>query len=305
MIWAFFGQDRAMDTSVSLLILAAGLGSRFGSDKQILQIPPLGLPIFAFSLQDVLKNGVTHAVIVTRFELADFFETNIFPRFPAVHFDIIFQDLAGPELPRNRIKPWGTGHAVLCAREYIRGNFVVINADDFYGADAIKAAINFVKKSGAECCCIGYPLVRTLSAGGPVSRGIIEVDSENYVTAITEITQIQRLADGSIISLDSSKNFDPALLWPRRFVSLNLFGLGGDIFIILNQKFHLFLQKNQNSLTAEFYLPEAIAGPDVLGVGVAMKMLPTRGYWFGVTYREDLFLAEKRLREFVRRGLYA
>ncbi|MDR1303552.1 MAG: NTP transferase domain-containing protein [Puniceicoccales bacterium] len=293
-----------MDTSVSLLILAAGLGSRFGLAKQILQIPPLGLPLFAFSLQNAVKNGVTHAVIVTRSELANFFEANIFPRFLAIHFDIIFQDLVGPKLPRNRTKPWGTGHAVLCARDYIRGNFVVVNADDFYGAEAIGAAVNFVKKNNTECCCIGYPLIQTLSASGPVSRGIIEVDSENRATAITEVTQIQRLADGSIISLNSAKNFDSALLWPQRLVSLNLFGLSRDIFTILEQKFYSFLQKNQNSPTAEFYLPGAIVGANIFGRKLAMKMVPTQDYWFGVTYRGDIALVEERLRELVAKGLY-
>jgi hypothetical protein len=303
MILAFFGQDRAMDASISLLILAAGFGSRFGSDKQIVKISSLRLPIFAFSLQDALKNNVTHAVIVTRSELADFFEKNIFPRFPTIHFDIVFQDLAEQKLTQNRIKPWGTGHAVLCAEDYIRGHFVVVNGDDFYGAEGIGAAINFVKKN-AKCCCVGYPLGHTLSDNGPVSRGIIEVDGRNFVTAITEIPHIQRLGDGSIVSLDPAKNFDPTLLRPERLVSLNLFGLRRDIFAILKQKFYIFLEKNYNSPTAEFHLPEAIAAPDVLSGALTMEVLSARGCWRGVTYREDLPLLEERLEGLVLRGLY-
>jgi bifunctional N-acetylglucosamine-1-phosphate-uridyltransferase/glucosamine-1-phosphate-acetyltransferase GlmU-like protein len=296
-----------MHCSVSLLILAAGLGSRFGGDKQILKISSLQLPILAFSLQDAVKNNIAHAVIVTRSELADFFEKDIFTRFPSIHFDLVFQDQATPKLPENRVKPWGTGHATLCAAGHIHGNFIVMNADDFYGYHAIASAIHFMENSKPnQFCCIGYPLSHTLSPNGPVSRGIIQMDSQNFITSIIEIIHIQRQPDGSIIAPNAMKNSDssPTLLQPQRPVSLNLFGLNANIFPILKQKFQNFLQKNGNSPTAEFYLPTAITASDVINKTIIMKMLPTQDHWRGITHKNDLPFVESQLNQFIDQGLY-
>ncbi|MDR2371701.1 MAG: hypothetical protein LBD60_00970 [Puniceicoccales bacterium] len=302
-----------MHDTISLLILAAGLGSRFGGNKQILKISSLQLPILAFSLQDAVKNNITHAVIVTRFGLADFFEKNIFPYFPSIHFDLVFQDQAMPKLPTNRIKPWGTGHAVLCAREYIRGNFIVVNADDFYGPHAIATAIRFLENNQSnQFCCVGYPLGHTLSPNGPVSRGIIQMDSQNFVTSIVEMVKIQQFSDGSITGhsphMEKKKNNpnedSPILLQPQQPVSLNLFGLSANVFPILEQKLQNFLQHNSSSSTAEFYLPIATTAPDVLNKTVTMKMLPTRDRWFGMTYPDDRLLIENQLNRWIAQGIY-
>jgi UTP-glucose-1-phosphate uridylyltransferase len=297
-----------MGDSVSLLILAAGLGSRFGADKQILKISSLQLPIFAFSLWDAVRNRITHAAIVTRSQLADFFERNIFPRFPSIRFDLVFQDQAKPELPANRIKPWGTGHAVLCAAGHIQGNFIAVNADDFYGPNAIATAIHFLESNNHpnQFCCVGYPLAHTLSPNGPVSRGIIQMDSQNFITSITEMTQIQRQSDGSIVAHQIAQDTDhpPIPLQPQQPVSLNLFGLHAHIFPILEQKFQSFLQKNGNSSTAEFYLPTAITAPNVLNKTITMKMLPTQDRWLGMTYPGDYLLVEDQLNQWIARGMY-
>jgi bifunctional N-acetylglucosamine-1-phosphate-uridyltransferase/glucosamine-1-phosphate-acetyltransferase GlmU-like protein len=297
-----------MPHSVSLLILAAGLGSRFGSDKQILKVSSLQLPILAFSLQDAVKNNIAHAVIVTRSELADFFKKNIFPHFPSIHFDLVFQDQAMPKLPANRTKPWGTGHAVLCAQECIQGNFIVVNADDFYGPHAIASTVHFLENNHSnQFCCVGYPLIHTLSPNGPVSRGIIQTDSSNYVTSISEITQIQQQSNGSIFSPHTTKgsNHFPLLLEPQQPVSLNLFGLNANIFPLLEQKFQNFLQQNENFLTAEFYLPTALTTPDILNKTITMKMLPTQDRWLGITYRNDLPFVEDHLNQLIAKGLYS
>jgi NDP-sugar pyrophosphorylase family protein len=300
-----------MHDTISLLILAAGLGSRFGGDKQILKISSLQLPILAFSLQDAVKNNITHAVIVTRSELANFFEKNIFPYFPSIRFDLVFQDQAMPKLPTNRIKPWGTGHAVLCAQEYIRGNFIVVNADDFYGPHAMATAIYFLENNQSnQFCCIGYPLSHTLSPNGPVSRGIIQTDSQNFVTSIVEMAKIQQLPDGSITGTHPEKEKDdpsedsPILLQPQQPISLNLFGLGVNVFSILEQKFQNFLRQNSSSPTVEFYLPVAITAPDVLNKTVTMKMLPTRDRWLGMTYPDDRLRLENLLNQWIALGMY-
>jgi UTP-glucose-1-phosphate uridylyltransferase len=296
-----------MHDTISLLILAAGLGSRFGGDKQILEISARRLPIFAFSLQDAAKNNVNHAVIVTRFELADFFKKNIFPRFPSIQFDLVFQDQMAPKFPTNRSKPWGTGHAVLCAREYICRNFIVINADDFYGPRAMAAAIHFFGNNYPDqFCCIGYPLSHTLSPNGPVSRGIIQTDSQNFVLSITEMAKIQQFSDGSITGYPThpEKGDVPILLRSQQAVSLNLFGLHANIFPILEEKFQDFSWENGNSSTAEFYLPTAITTPDVLNHRITMKMLPTQDRWLGMTYPADRPFVENQLNQLIARGIY-
>jgi UTP-glucose-1-phosphate uridylyltransferase len=301
-----------MCDSVSLLILAAGLGSRFGADKQILKISSLQIPILAFALLDAVRNNITHAVIVTRAKLASFFEKSIFPRFPSIHFDLVFQDQVEPKLPKNRIKPWGTGHAVLCAADRIRGNFIAMNADDFYGPNAIAPAMHFWEgnledNNPDQFCCIGYLLTNTLSPNGPVSRGIIQADAQNFITSITEITQIQRQSNGSIIAPHIAKGSDcfPILLQPQQPVSLNLFGLNANIFSILEQKFQNFLQQNLSSPTAEFYLPTAITASDVLNGMITMKMLPTQDHWFGITHKNDFPFVESQLNQLIDQGLYA
>jgi NDP-sugar pyrophosphorylase family protein len=298
--------------AISLLILAAGLGSRFGGDKQILKLSSLQLPILAFSLRDAVKNSVNHAVIVTRSELADFFEKNIFAHFPSIHFDLVFQDQTMPK--PNRIKPWGTGHAVLCAREYIRGNFIVANADDFYGPHAMATAIRFLKNNRPnQFCCVGYSLSHTLSPNGPVSRGIIQTDAQNFVTSIVEMVRIQQLSDGSIAGYsthverekDAPNEGFPIPLQPQQPASLNLFGLGVNVFQILEQKFQNFLRQNSSSPIAEFYLPTAITAPDVLNKTATMKMLPTRDRWLGMTYPDDRLRIENLLNQWIARGMYS
>ncbi|MDR1590401.1 MAG: hypothetical protein LBR92_00115 [Puniceicoccales bacterium] len=296
-----------MHDTISLLILAAGLGSRFGSDKQILKISSLRLPILAFSLKDAVKNNITHAVIVTRSDLSDFFKKNIFPYFPSIHFDLIFQDQTMPKLPVNRIKPWGTGHAVLCAQEYIRGNFIIVNADDFYGPQAMATAIHFFENNHSnQFCCVGYPLSHTLSPNGPVSRGILQVDSQNSVISIVEMANIQQLPDGSIVgySTHPEKEDVPILLGAQQLVSLNLFGLNAHIFAGLEQKFQDFLQQNGTSLTEEFYLPTALMAPDVLPKITTMKMLPTQDRWLGMTFPDDCLFVENQLNQFIAQKIY-
>jgi UTP-glucose-1-phosphate uridylyltransferase len=302
-----------MHDSCSLLILAAGLGSRFGADKQIVALSSLSLPIFGFSLQDAVKNNITHAIIVTRSTLANFFEKNIFPCFPAIHFDLVFQDQSLPSLPMGRLKPWGTGHAVLCAKDYISHYFIVINADDFYGQNAITIAANFLKSTFPnQYCCVGYPLIHTLSPNGPVSRGIIESDSQNFVTSITEMAHIEQGSNGTITAHKISEktkssrhsSFSSITLQPQQPVSLNLFGLNSNIFPILEEKFQNFLKENDHSPTTEFYLPTTITAPDILNKIMTMKMLSTQDHWLGITYRDDLLFVENHLETLIAQGIY-
>ena len=288
-----------MKSTASLVILAAGMGSRFGGDKQIVPLSCLQWPLLRFTLFDAWLAGIRHVVIITRTGLVSFFERDIFPNFPDVRFDIVCQDQVEPK----RAKPWGTGHAALCAKSAAQERFFIINADDFYGRKAIAQAVHFLEsKIDGQYGCIGYSLANTLSLHGAVSRGIIRTDENDHVQSIDEYIQIQKHDDGQIYAVEH-RTQQHVVLPNDQPTSLNLFAFDRSVFDVLQTKFEAFLEKQQESETAEFFLPSSVTSPDVLQHHV-MHMIPTQDHWLGLTYANDLLEVEQQLNQLIDQGRY-
>jgi NDP-sugar pyrophosphorylase family protein len=292
----------------SLLILAAGMGSRYGSLKQVDRFGPSGETIVEYSIYDALRAGFGKIVMVVRREfLNDFKEIVLKKASTKAEISFVFQELtmlpAGFLLPQGRVKPWGTGHAVMLCESEIDTPFAVINADDFYGADSYRILAQFLKTPQKEHIeeygIVDYPLDHTLSESGSVSRGVCQVDKEGYLTKIAEYKNISR--KGGAIS--GELNRETAQFTGKEPVSMNLIGFRPSMFQQLKSQFNRFLSENINDLNAEFYIPSAMN--EVIRSGNArVKALHTNEKWFGVTYREDRDMVMKNLQNLVKQGNY-
>jgi hypothetical protein len=294
----------------TLLILAAGMGSRYGGLKQISRFGPSGETIVEYSIYDAIRAGFEKAVVVLRKSFADeFMETVISRAIKKIDISFVFQELEnlpeGYEVPPDRVKPWGTGHAILMAEHEINTPFAVINADDFYGADAYRVIYDFLSKPRSnniieEYCLIDYLLKNTLSKSGSVARGICQVDSNGYLTDIIEHTNIYESGNTyySVLS-DKSKQ----QLTGNEHVSMNMMGFLPSFLSHLKNLFNDFIKQNLNNNTAEFYLPVALN--QVIQNGKAkVRVLSTSARWFGVTYADDRKLVIDSLRDLVSKGTY-
>ena len=245
----------------ALLILAAGLASRYGSLKQIEQIGPSGERIIDYSVFDAIRAGFAKVVFVIREEFEKEFDECIIKSLPShINTDVAIQKNEIKHAPiqklSDRKKPWGTGHAVLSAEKLIDTPFVVINADDFYGYYSFKQTVQFIYNYDNinEHALIGYPLLNTMSDFGSVSRGICEIDSNNYLKSIVERTKIKYVKDHIMFNENSCwKKLDK-----NEIVSMNMFAFKPSIFASLKESFKEFLEINGNDQNVEFYLPSAI-----------------------------------------------
>jgi hypothetical protein len=292
----------------TLLILAAGMGSRYGSLKQIDRFGPAGETIVEYSMYDALRAGFGKIVLVVRQNFVDDFREivlNKAMRKADIHF--VFQELenlpAGFSLPANRVKPWGTAHAVLMAADAINTPFAVINADDFYGPESYRIMSGFLSKpqSGSieEYCLVDYSLENTLSESGAVSRGICRGDDKGYLADITEHKKISRNGQEIISVTESGK----VVLTGKERVSMNLMGFMPSMFGYLQQQFSGFLTLNVGKPDSEFFLPTAM-NEVILSGKARVKVLPTIEKWFGVTYREDRDMVMNSLKKLVDEGVY-
>jgi UTP-glucose-1-phosphate uridylyltransferase len=292
----------------TLIILAAGMGSRYGSLKQIDRFGPSGETIVEYSIYDALRAGFKKVVLVIRQNFADDFREIVLNNaMKKADISFVFQELdnlpPGISLPADRVKPWGTGHAVLMADGKVDTPFAVVNADDFYGAQSYRIMADFLSQPRLnppeEYCLVDYRLVNTLSESGYVSRGICSVNKDNYLTDITEHKKLKR--DGNEIS--SLTENGKIILTGNERVSMNLMGFLPSMFDHLRQQFAAFLEANYLNNSAEFFLPSAMN--EVIKSGKArVKVLPTMEKWFGVTYREDREMVMNSLKELVDRGVY-
>ncbi len=292
----------------TLLVLAAGMGSRYGSLKQMDGVGPNGEAIIDYSVFDAIRAGFGKVVFVIRHSFeADFKEVFNAERFGGkIEVEYVFQELdylpEGFTLPAERVKPWGTNHAVMMASNAIHEPFAVINADDFYGREAyaaISAYLSELENSTGKYCMVGYEVSKTLSENGTVSRGVCTVDVEGNLTSMVERTQIERV-NGTILFHDDGAD-EP--LEENTPVSMNLFGFTPDYFAHSEAYFKEFLAENIDNLKSEFYIPKMVN--KVISDGTAtMRVLRTSSNWFGVTYKEDKPQLMAKIEELIERGIY-
>ena len=276
----------------TLLVLAAGMGSRYGSLKQMDGVGPNREAIIDYSVYDAIRAGFGKVVFVIRHSFAkEFQEVFSAERFGGrIAVEYVFQELdylpEGLSVPEGREKPWGTNHAVMMAAEAIHEPFAVINADDFYGAEAYRTIGDYLSKLGDSrnrYCMVAYDLNRTLSENGTVSRGVCSVDAEGNLTGMVERTQIERVADGRILFHDGGAD-EP--LVEDTPVSMNLFGFTPDFFTYSAEYFKEWFAANSGNLKAEFYIPTMVN--KLIGEGTAsLRVLRSTAQWHGVTYKED------------------
>jgi hypothetical protein len=293
----------------TLLILAAGIGSRYGGLKQLDQIGPSGEAIIDYSIYDAIRAGFGKVIFVIKENIAIEFNEVFDEKLRGkIRVEYVFQEInkipEGIGYSKDRQKPWGTGHAVLVAMDKIHEPFAVINADDFYGCSSYQALAGFYKEwtphKGDTYCMIGYELGKTLSEYGSVSRGICQQDCNDFLLEVNERTRIERDARGIAYIDETGKSF---YLDEQTTVSMNFWGFTPSFFEHLGKGFLEFIKINATSPKAEFYIPAVIN--DLLKQKKAsVRILPCSDQWFGMTYREDRELVVSKIRELVNAGVY-
>lgn len=290
----------------TLLILAAGMASRYGSMKQIQSFGPGGETIMDYSIYDAIRAGFKTVVFIIRKEFAKDFQDIFEPKLKGkVKLDYVYQDLQsftdGFTIPAERTKPWGTAHAVLCSKDSVKEPFAVINADDFYGRDAFEKAYKFLTSDCNEkvYSIIGYELLKTLSENGTVNRGVCQVDATRNLSAIAERLNISQ-KNGKIICDD---NQEPKELALDSQVSMNFWCFHPSIFEYTEELFAKFLRENIANPKSEFFIP--IVADQFISDGEGIiRVIPTSSQWFGVTYKEDAPDVKQSLDELVSKGEY-
>lgn len=290
----------------TLLILAAGMASRYGGMKQIEAFGPSGETIMDYSIYDAIRAGFGKVVFIIREEFADNFKSIFEPKLAGkVETAYVFQELAffteGWEIPADRTKPWGTAHAVLCARNAVKEPFAVINADDFYGRDAFEKASKFLTGdcNNSTWAIVGYELLNTLSAHGTVNRGVCQVDTDGNLASIAERLNISE-QDGKIICDDDR---EPREISRDSKVSMNFWCFSPYVFDFSEELFHAFLDKNIAVPKSEFFIPIVADDYIRLGKGV-IRVIPTSSSWFGVTYKQDAPAVKAAIDQLVSSGEY-
>ena len=300
--------DKGNRMKPTLLILAAGMGNRYGGLKQIDPVGPNGEIIIDYSIYDAIRAGFGKLVFVIRHYFEDVFKEKIANKFEGiVETAYAYQELDaaldGFALPPERKKPWGTGHATLLGRDFIDEPFAVINADDYYGIDSFKTMSEFLcgpKVSATNYAMVGYILRNTLSKYGSVARGVCYCDDKQCLNNIFERTGVEKYGNGARY-FDEDGTEHP--LTGDEVVSMNLWGLHPSVFRHISEKFKDFLKEHGNDPKAELYIPVVIDGLVKSGK-VKVKVLPTQDTWFGVTYRQDRDIAEQCIRKLIDKGLY-
>jgi hypothetical protein len=290
----------------TLVILAAGMASRYGSMKQVQGFGPGSETIMDYSIYDAIRAGFGKVVFIIRKNFADDFKKIFEPKLTGrITVDYVFQEMDmfmnGFEVPAERTKPWGTAHAVLCSKEIVKESFAVINADDFYGRDAFKKAHDFLVKDCSDklYCIIGYELIKTLSEYGSVSRGVCEVDKDDYLVAIRERTNIFR-ENGKIVFEEKGVKHEVS---SASKASMNFWCFNTSVFNLGEKMFHDFLMHNISNPKSEFFIP--IVGDQFINKGLGkIKVIPTSSQWFGVTYKEDAQGVAGSLLDLIKRGEY-
>lgn len=273
----------------TLLILAAGMASRYGSMKQTEGFGPNGETIMDYSIYDAIRAGFGKVVFIIREDFAEAFKASFEPKLKGkIKTEYVYQSLQSFvgdfKVPENRVKPWGTSHAVLCAKDVIKEPFAVINADDFYGRDAFEKAATFLNTqcNPEQHAIIGYELKRTLSENGTVSRGVCVVDDANNLVNITERTKIYAEGDAIVYEDAEGKHEVPV----TSTVSMNFWCFDDSVFYLTGKMFKAFLKEHGQEEKSEFFIP-IVADEFIKEELGVIKVIPTSSQWFGVTYKED------------------
>ncbi len=292
----------------TLVVLAAGMGSRYGGLKQIDPVGPNGEIILDYSIFDAIRGGFGKVVFIIRKDIEHDFREVVSKRWEGrLPVEYVFQQLdaipAPYQVPEGRTKPWGTGHAVMCAADKVAEPFAVINADDFYG----KSGYALLGKTLAENTnpnqfyMVGFPIKNTLSEFGSVSRGICQLDSENYLLEVIERTKIEALGGGRAVFTD--ENGQRVELCGEEISSMNFWGFMPSLFDSMGAMFENFLSSRGTELKSEFYIPSVVA--QLIHENKAkVKVLPSEDAWFGVTYREDKPRVQADIKALIANGVY-
>jgi hypothetical protein len=277
--------------SATLLVLAAGMGRRYGGLKQIDPVGPSAEVVLDYSVHDAMRVGFDRLVFVIRREFEREFREAVLSRYSdSVDVTLVYQDMddlpGGFELPKDRVKPWGTAHAILCARDAVKSPFLVVNADDFYGRESFVAIKGFLDTAeGAGMGLVAYELANTLSENGSVARGVCRTTEDGFLASVEEHTGIVRKADGAIVGENTAG--ESVVLQSGDPVSMNFWGFTPDVFPRLGGLFEKFLAEGGiGTPKAEFYIPSAVAQM-IAREKSAVRVLHSCSQWHGVTYRED------------------
>ncbi len=300
-----------MSDKPTLLILAAGMGSRYGGLKQIDPVGPCGETIMDYSIYDAIRAGFDKVVFIIRKDFEQAFKEQIVPKYEGkVDIQLAYQDFddlpPGCVKPAEREKPWGTAHAIRSARSIIKTPFAAINADDFYGADAFVQLAKFLTAVDTAArpkrfAMVGYRLDQTLSDNGSVARGICTVSPEGKLTDVVEMTKIIRKPDGSIQNEEDPAN--PVPLKGENRVSLNLWGFTPALFDGMEERFAAWFKEHEGQLKAEWYIPFYV--DELVKAGEAtVDVLPTNSTWFGVTYKQDKPIVVEAVSKMIADGVY-
>ncbi|MEI6435038.1 MAG: sugar phosphate nucleotidyltransferase [Bacteroidota bacterium] len=293
----------------TLLILAAGIGSRYGGLKQLDQIGPSGETIIDYSIYDAMSAGFDKIIFIIKEAIEEDFKEAFVERLKdKVNIDYVFQETwmvpEGIEIPDNRSKPWGTGHAVMMADGKINGPFAVINGDDFYGRGAFQTLADYYNNwspdRANDYCMVGYRLTNTLSEFGAVSRGVCETNADAFLVDVVERTHIERSSAGIVYKNDQGKF---VVIEDNTIVSMNFWGFTPSFFGYLKSGFEEFILKNGGDLKSEFYIPSMVNSL-IKSQQASVKILNCDEQWFGMTYKEDRLHVIKSIRALIQKGIY-
>lgn len=289
----------------TLVILAAGMASRYGSMKQTEGFGPYGETIMDYSIYDAINAGFGKVVFIIRKDFADAFKANFDAKLSGkIDVEYVYQEInsfVNGEVPADRTKPWGTAHAVLCAKEAVHTPFAVINADDFYGRDAFVKANDFLVNdcNDKTAAIIGYRLEKTLSEHGTVSRGVCEVNENGNLVSITERTKIY--PENGKVYFESENGKES--VEPSASVSMNFWCFPTSIFALTEKLFKTFLEENKSNPKSEFFIP-IVADYFIKNEGGSIPVIPTTATWFGVTYKEDAPMVKAGLDALLKANVY-
>lgn len=296
---------------MQLVILAAGMGSRFGGLKQMEPMDDYGNFILDYSIHDAIRAGFTSVIFIIKKEHLEIFRETIGKRVePLIKTEYAFQDLddlpEGFKCPEGRVKPWGTAHAILAARKLIKEHFIIINGDDYYGQETYEVAAKYLnnlpKDSEGKYANIAFDVANTLAEKGSVKRGVCFYDNNHFLTKMIE-SSVEKDEKGVIHATPLDEKEKPFICEPGQLVSMNLFAFSKDIIKKLEKQFPIFLKENISNLKAEFLIPEEVSR--LVGEKEAtLELISTPSVWYGVTYREDKPSVVKALKELTDKGLY-